>query len=183
MPSRRCVHVFFLTLYILVLSSLYLLSISFCCCFVLLQSLHVYFVLSVILCIACILYIHVFCFRILVFFPCPHGLTFKWWGCCGLCLWHKPTELDHSFLFSPCVFSVFIALSTVFHYINSPDNSLLSHSVLPVLFLPYLVLSAIHLFMKIFPSRDVILCCWLGLKPKITNFLILVTCNSRVGPY
>ena len=35
-----------------------------------------------------------------------------------------------------CV-SVFMALSTVFHSINSPDNSPLSHSVLPVLFLPY----------------------------------------------
>ena len=33
--------------------------------------------------------------------------------------------------------SVFMTLSTVFHFINSPDNSLLSHSVLPVLFLPY----------------------------------------------
>ena len=33
--------------------------------------------------------------------------------------------------------SVFIALSAVFHSINSPDNSPLSHSVLVVLFLPY----------------------------------------------
>ena len=33
--------------------------------------------------------------------------------------------------------SVFMALSPVFHSINSPDNSPLSHSVLPVLFLPY----------------------------------------------
>ena len=33
--------------------------------------------------------------------------------------------------------SVFMSLSTVFHSMNSPDNSLLSHSVLPVLFLPY----------------------------------------------
>ena len=32
---------------------------------------------------------------------------------------------------------VFIALSTVFHSINPPDNSLPSHSVLPVLFLPH----------------------------------------------
>ena len=32
--------------------------------------------------------------------------------------------------------SVFMALSPVFHSINSPDNSLLSHSVLLVLFLP-----------------------------------------------
>ena len=27
----------------------------------------------------------------------PHGLTFTWWGCYGSCLWHKPTELAHSF--------------------------------------------------------------------------------------
>ena len=33
--------------------------------------------------------------------------------------------------------SVIMTLSTVFHSINSPDNSPLSHSVLPVLFLPY----------------------------------------------
>ena len=33
--------------------------------------------------------------------------------------------------------STFVALSDVFHCINSPDNSPLSHSVLPVLFLPY----------------------------------------------
>ena len=39
--------------------------------------------------------------------------------------------------------SVFMALSTVFHSINSPDNSLLSHSVLQVLFLPLLVLSTV----------------------------------------
>ena len=33
--------------------------------------------------------------------------------------------------------SVFMALSTVFHTINSPDNSPLSHSVLPVIFPPF----------------------------------------------
>ena len=33
--------------------------------------------------------------------------------------------------------SVFTALSTVLHSINSPHNSPLSHSVLPVLSLPY----------------------------------------------
>ena len=33
--------------------------------------------------------------------------------------------------------SVFTALSAVFHSINSPDNSPLSYSVLPVLFLLY----------------------------------------------
>ena len=33
--------------------------------------------------------------------------------------------------------SVFMVLSTVFYSINSPDTFPLSHSVLPVLFLPY----------------------------------------------
>ena len=33
--------------------------------------------------------------------------------------------------------TVFVALLTVFHSINSPDNTPLSHPVLPVLFLPY----------------------------------------------
>ena len=33
--------------------------------------------------------------------------------------------------------SVFMALSTAFHFTNSPDNSPLSHSVLPVFLLPY----------------------------------------------
>ena len=57
---------------------------------------------------------------------------------CLLCLRHKPTELAHSFFYSVLVsVSVFMALSTIFHSINSPDNSPLSHSVLPVLFLPH----------------------------------------------
>ena len=33
--------------------------------------------------------------------------------------------------------SIFMALSTVFHLINPPDNSLLSYSVLAVLYMPY----------------------------------------------
>ena len=41
----------------------------------------------------------------------------------------------YSVLVSACF--VFMALSTVFYSINSPDNSPLSHSVLPVLLLPY----------------------------------------------
>ena len=46
---------------------------------------------------------------------------------------NKPTPI-YSVLVSV---SVFMALLNVFHSINSPDNSLLCHSVLPVLFLPY----------------------------------------------
>ena len=41
------------------------------------------------------------------------------------------------FILCLCLFVSYMTLSTVFHSINSPDNSPLSHSVLPVLFLPY----------------------------------------------
>ena len=70
---------------------------------------------------------------------CPRGLTFTWGGCCGLCFWHKPTELAHSFFLNSVLESipVFMPLSAVFYFINSPDNSPLFHSVLLVLFLLY----------------------------------------------
>ena len=56
--------------------------------------------------------------------------------------------------------SVFMALSTVFHSINAPDNSPLSHSVLPVTsrISTLLVLSTIYLFLKVSFSPDIILC-------------------------
>ena len=49
----------------------------------------------------------------------------------------------------------FMALSTVFHSINSPDNSPFSHSVL-VVSSALLVLSAMYLFMKVSFSPDII---------------------------
>ena len=68
---------------------------------------------------------------------CPRGLTFTWWGCRGLCQRHTPPELAHSLFYSVLAsISVFMALSSVFHSINSPGNSPLSLSVLPVLILP-----------------------------------------------
>ena len=71
--------------------------------------------------------------------------------------------------------SVFMALSTLFHSINSPDNSSLSRSVLLVLILPYwsfqlclnsalLVLSTMYLFIKVSLSPDLILLWLTGLK-------------------
>ena len=53
--------------------------------------------------------------------------------------------------------SVCTALSTVFHLINSPDNSPLSHSVLLVLS-ALLVLSTIYFFMRVSFSPDIIPC-------------------------
>ena len=49
----------------------------------------------------------------------------------------KTKSLPTSFFSVLVSTSVFVALSTVFHSINSPDNSPFSHSVLPVLSLPY----------------------------------------------
>ena len=82
-----------------------------------------------------------FCYSIAVWRG-SRGLTFTWWGCYGLCPWHKPTGLAHSFYSVLVSISVFIVLSTVFHSINSPDDSPFSHSVLPALW----VISTIYLF-------------------------------------
>ena len=51
--------------------------------------------------------------------------------------------------------SVFVALSTAFYSINSPDNSPLSHSVPPGLISAFLGLSTTYLFMKAFFSPDI----------------------------
>ena len=62
-------------------------------------------------------------------------------------------------LFFYCVLvsiSVFMALSTVFHSINSPDNSPFSLSVLPDLSLPYWSFQPVCLFMKVSFSPDII---------------------------
>ena len=50
---------------------------------------------------------------------------------------HKSTSLPIPFYSVLVSAFVLMALSTVFHSMNSPDNSLLSHSGLLVLFLPY----------------------------------------------
>ena len=63
--------------------------------------------------------------------------------------------------------SVFMALSTVFHSINSPDNCPLSHSVLLVLSLPYWSFQLS--LMKVSFSPDVIPSGWLGSKHQLTN--------------
>ena len=104
-----------------------------------------------------------------LFWTNPRGLTFTRRGCYGLCRdinqRSLPTPL-HSFLVSV---SVFMALSTVFHSIHSPDKlsafSLSSCGLISAL----LILSTICLFMKVSHSPDVILCGWLGLKHQLTT--------------
>ena len=65
--------------------------------------------------------------------------------------------------------SVYMARSTVFRSINVTDNSSFSHSVFSGLISALLVLSSMHLFMKVFFSPDIILSGWLGLKHRLAN--------------
>ena len=91
-------------------------------------------------------------------------------GMLRLCLCRKPTEIAHSFSFCSVSISVFMVLSTVFHSINSSDNSPLCFSVFPVFFLALLVFSTMYLFTNVSHSSDLILCDSLGLKHQLTNF-------------
>ena len=98
----------------------------------------------------------------------PHRFTFMWWGWCGLCLWYKSTQLAHSFFLNsvPVSVSVFLALSMVFHSINSLDNALCAFSLCSSgLVSTSSVLSAIYLLIKVFLSPDINNPLWLtGLK-------------------
>ena len=96
--------------------------------------------------------------------------SLTWLGCRGLHFWHKPTELVHSFYSVLVSISAFMDLLTVFYSINSTDNSPLSHSVLPALFLPYWSFQ-LHISLWKSPSTliQLILCGWLGLKHQPTN--------------
>ena len=65
--------------------------------------------------------------------------------------------------------SVFVAISTAFRSINSPDNSPLSHSVLPVLYLPHWSCQLYIILMNVSFSPDRIPCSWPGLKRQLTK--------------
>ena len=103
-------------------------------------------------------------------FSSHHSLTFKWWGCCGLCLWHKPTELAHSFLFCSCVcFCLYGPFNCIsFHKFSwqfSPF-SLFSSSLISA-FGPF---NYIYLYESLLqPSYIIILSGWLGLKQQLTD--------------
>ena len=99
----------------------------------------------------------------------PGGFTFTWWGCYGLCLWHKPTELAHSFLLRSCIYfclySPFDCISCHKFSQQLSVFSLCSSGRIS----SSLVLSTICLFMKVSFSHDVIPNGWLGSKHQLTN--------------
>ena len=94
----------------------------------------------------------------------PRRLTFMWWECWGICFWHKPAELAHSFLFCSCVyFSLYSLFNCIsFHKISWQLSafSLWSSCLISAL----LFFSTICLVMKVSFSPDIILCSWPGLK-------------------
>ena len=102
----------------------------------------------------------------------PHGPIFAWWRCWGLCFWHKPAELAHSFLFCSYVyFSLSGPCSCIsFHKFSRQISafSLCSSCLISAL----LVLSTIYLFMKVSFGPNIILWGWLGLKHQLTNSLL-----------
>ena len=108
-------------------------------------------------------------------------LTFTWWGCYGLCLWHEPTELAHSFLFCSCVcvclYGPFNCISFCKFSQQLSAFSLCSSSLISAL----LVLSTTYLFMKVSFSPKIILCGSLGLKHRLTIYLHLHLSHNRGG--
>ena len=97
-------------------------------------------------------------------------------------VWHKPTELAHSFLFCSCVcFCLYGPSNCIsFHKFAWELSvfSLCSSSLVSAL----LVLSAIYLFMKVSFSPDIIPSGWLGSKLQFTNSLLSL-CSSMAACY
>ena len=94
-------------------------------------------------------------------------------------VWNKQTELAHPFFYSVLVsISVFMALSTVFCFINSLSNSPFSHSYLSGLISALSHLSAICIYMKISFSPDIIPSGWQGSKHQLTNKQTLANSNG-----
>ena len=110
---------------------------------------------------------------------CSRGLPFTWWGCCGLCFWHKPTELAHIFLFCSCVC---FCLEGPFNFTSLLKFSgqifpfsLCSSGPISAL----LVFSTMCLFMKVSFSPDTYLCGWLGLRHQVIVSQCLVSWSIR----
>ena len=109
---------------------------------------------------------------------CLRGLTFTWWGYYGLCLWHKPTELAHSFLFCSCVCFCLHGSFNCVSFHKFPRQlfafPLCSSCFISALLVP----STIYLFVKVSLSPDIILCGWLGVKHQLTDWITVAVSLS-----
>ena len=95
---------------------------------------------------------------------CPRGLSFTWWGCRGLCFWHIPTELAHSFSFGTyvyfCLCGRFSGISFRKFSQRLSVFSLCSSGLISAL----LFLTTMYLFMKVSFSPDIFFVWLTGLK-------------------
>ena len=85
-------------------------------------------------------------------------LTFRWWGCCGLCQRHKPTMLAYSFLFCSCVYFCLYGSFNCFSFHKFSQQLSAFSRCSSGLNSALLVLSATYLFMRVSLSPDIILC-------------------------
>ena len=99
----------------------------------------------------------------------------QWWGCSGLCLWHKPTKLAHSFLFCSCVCFCLYGPFNCISFHKFPQQ-LFAFSFCCCINFALFVLSTIYLFMKVSLSPHIILCGWLGLKHQLTKYQCAKQC-------
>ena len=84
-------------------------------------------------------------------------------------VWHKPTELAHSFLFSSCVyFCLYGYFSSISFHKFSRQLSVFSHCS-SGLISALLVLSIVCLFMKVSFSPDIVPSGWLVSTHQLTN--------------
>ena len=67
----------------------------------------------------------------------PSGSPSRGWDAADHVFYIKQPSSPTPFYSVLVSLSVFVALSTAFHSINSPQNSPLCHSVLPLLILPF----------------------------------------------
>ena len=105
--------------------------------------------------------------------PSPLAGTFSWWGCCGLSLWHKPTELACS-LFLCLFFCLQIPFNCISFHKFSRQLSASSLCVFPVSHLPHWSFQLYDdIFKKVSLSHDIILCGRLGLKRQLTNLSLI----------
>ena len=106
----------------------------------------------------------------------PAGSPSRGWDVAVYVLNINQLSLPSPFYSVPVSVSIFMALSAVFHSINSPDNSSLPHSVLLVLFLPYWSFQ-LYIFSRKSPQPWYSPLWLTGLKAP-TNWLPLENCES-----
>ena len=118
-----CFVLFFVLFFCLLLSSVHLFILH--ACFPVVIPFHLLFqnvvAVLVVVAVASLLSSVLSCRSSVSLSGPPFRQTVTWWGSYGLCIWHTPTELAHSFFFCSCVCICFYG----------PFNCILFHKISP----------------------------------------------------